>query len=42
MKYNRKDNNMIDCTDAVYVKNEIELSWLIRQRVVYDKKEIAQ
>ena len=42
MKYNRKDNKMIDCTDAVYAENEIKLSWPIRQTVVYDKNEIAQ
>ena len=42
MKYSKKDNNMIDCIDAVYVENEIELSWSIRQRVVYDENEIAQ
>ena len=31
------DNNVIDCTSAVYVEIEIEISWLIGQDVIYNE-----
>ena len=33
----RQDNDMINRTSVVYVKNETELSWLIGSGVVCDK-----
>ena len=32
----RQDNDVIDCTGTVYVKNEIEFSWLIGSVAIYD------
>ena len=42
MTQTRQDNNVIDRTSAVYVENEIELSWSIKQSMVYEKNEIGQ
>ena len=33
----KEDNDMTDCTAPLYSKNEIKLSWPIRQGTVYDK-----
>ena len=33
----RQDNYVIDCKDAIYAKNEIELSWLIELRTICDE-----
>ena len=38
----RLDNYVIDCTDAIYVKNETELSWPIRPSLVYDENQTKQ
>ena len=38
----RQDNNMIDRTDVVYAKNEIDLSWLVRLGAVYNENQIGQ
>ena len=38
----RKNNDMIDCIGVVYTKNKIELSWLIGQGAVYDKKQTGK
>lgn len=35
----RQDDDMIDCTYAIYSKNEIELSWLIKLSVVCDENK---
>ena len=36
MTKTRQDNDMIDSIGAIYVENEIELSWLIRPGIVYE------
>lgn len=33
----RQDIDVTDHIDVVYIKNEIELSWLIQQGAVYDE-----
>lgn len=33
----RQDNYVIDCKDAIYAKNEIELLWLIELRTICDE-----
>lgn len=33
----KQDNYMTDCTDAVYVENDIELLWSIRLGIVCDE-----
>ena len=33
----RQDNNVIDCTSVVYIKNKIELSWSIRLGAIFDE-----
>ena len=33
---------MIDCTDAIFVENKTELSWLIRHVIVCDKNQTRQ
>lgn len=33
----RQDNDVIDHNGVVYANNKIDLSWLIRPNVVYDK-----
>ena len=37
-----QDNDMTDRTSAVYIENEIELSWLIGLGAVYDENQIGQ
>ena len=37
MTKTRQDNNMSNCIGAIYTKNVIKLSWLIRLSVVWDK-----
>ena len=37
-----QDNDMTDRTSAVYIENEIELSWLIGPGAVYDKNQVGQ
>ena len=34
----RHDNNVTNCTSAVYVENNTKVSWLIESGVIYDKK----
>ena len=36
-----QSNNVTSHIGAVYIKNKIELSWLIRQGVIYDENEIG-
>ena len=38
----RQDNDVTNCTGAVYTENEIELSWLIRSSIDCDEKHIGQ
>ena len=38
MTKTRQDNDDIDYESTVYVKIGIELSWLIKQDVIYEKK----
>ena len=38
----RQDNNMIDHIGVIYVRNDIELSWLIESGVDCDKNQIRQ
>ena len=38
----KEDNNVIDCTDVVYAKNDVELLWPIRPSADYDEKQIGQ
>ena len=38
----RKGNDVIDSTGVVYTESEIEVSWLIRLGVIYDKNQIGQ
>ena len=38
----KQNNDMTDHTDAVYIKNEIELPWLIVPGLVYDEYQIGQ
>lgn len=33
----RKDNDVIDRIDLLYVENDIELSWSIWQGMIYDE-----
>ena len=39
MTKTRQDNDVIDCKDAVYVKNNTKLLCVIRSGVVYDKNQ---
>ena len=41
MKFKQK-NNVTDCIGAVYVENEIELSWSIEPSVICDENQIRQ
>lgn len=38
----REDNDMSDHTGAVYIDNDIELSWSIGPGVDYDESQIGQ
>ena len=38
MTKTRQDNDDIDCESMVYIEIGIELSWLIKQYVIYEKK----
>ena len=38
----KQDNDMTNCIGAVYVENNIELSWLIRSGTVCDENHIGQ
>ena len=40
MMKTRQDNDVTDHTGAIYVENNIELSWPIESGVVYDKNQI--
>lgn len=42
MKNTRQDNDMTSSIGAVYLKIEIELSWSIKQDVVYYEMKIRQ
>ena len=37
----KQDNDVTDCTDVTYLKNEIELSWLIGPSDACDENEIG-
>ena len=37
-----QDSDVIDHKDTVYAENDIELSWPIKQGVVYDKNDARQ
>ena len=37
MMKRRKDNDVIDRIDLLYVENDIELSWSIWQGMIYDE-----
>ena len=37
MMKTKQDNDVIVCRSTIYAKNKIELLWLIRSGVVYDK-----
>ena len=39
MKKTKEDNNMTNCIDPLYTKNEIELSWPIRYGTIYHKEK---
>ena len=40
MKKMRRDNNVTNCTSVTGTENEIELSWLIEQGVIWDEKDL--
>ena len=42
MMKTRQDNDVIDYKGIVYVKNEVELSWLIELSAVYDENQTRQ
>ena len=42
MTKTRQDNNVTDHIGLLYIKNETQLLWLIRQVIVYDEDEIGQ
>ena len=37
MTKSKQDNDKIDCMSAVNIENETELSWPIKQGVIYDE-----
>lgn len=41
MKKLRKDNDVLDRTSPLYVKNGNEISWPIKKHMVYDKDHIG-
>ena len=38
----RQDNDMVDCTSAIYAEKETELSYLIGSCVICDENHIRQ
>ena len=38
----KQDNDVTDCTNAIYVENEIELWWSIRSSMICEKNLIEQ
>ena len=38
----RQVNDVIDCTSAIYIENEIELSWPIGLGAICDENQIRQ
>ena len=42
MKKTRQDNDVNDCTGAVYTENKTELSWLIRLGAICDENQTKQ